>query len=222
MVGAFTQWLRNGGYKRFYGQNEFGLQPTGQHPGYRYGMGNMFGVYYDELSRLPPISDFGFYGNPLMPIAAIYYWVAGGGVPRSIDIRSLNLRMGLGDFKPIKDVLSNSNYSVGTYQVSSFFSTNLFTHAPTDLWAAGTLGRIGGDINGVLTINADNTYVFNGSYTLHPDKFDANRDRRPFVQERLTDFLRSIGNLLGSKDYTINFSGAEQVTLSGHRNDARE
>jgi hypothetical protein len=173
MVGAFTQWLRNGGYKRFYGQNEFGLQPTGQHPGYRYGMGSMFGVYYDELSRLPPISDFGFYGNPLMPIAAIYYWVAGGGVPRSIDIRSLNLRMGLGDFKPIKDVLSNSNYSVGTYQVSSFFSTNLFTHAPTDLWAAGTLGRIGGDINGVLTINADNTYVFNGSYTLHPDKFDA-------------------------------------------------
>lgn len=212
-VGTFTQWLAAEGYRQMIGADRFAMSSSDVS-----GISTLFGLYASQANGLQPIQEFAFYGNPLMPIAGIYYWIAGNGNRRSMDVRTLNLDMGIADFKSIRDMVDNPSMGPGKYNIDSAFSTNVFSHPFKDLWAAGTLGRIGGQVQGTLTLNADNSYSFDGSYTLQPDVFDADASHRPFPQEALTDFLRAIGDLFGKKDYTIVFTGSKGVTFSGVRN----
>ncbi|WP_421526437.1 lipid II-degrading bacteriocin [Pseudomonas yamanorum] len=158
-----------------------------------------------------------FYGDPMMPIQAIAYWIYGGGITRNVRIESLNLQMVATDFQPIVSILSDPNNSVGAYRIKSPFSYNVFDKAPIDLPAAGMLGRISGEVEGTLQIMTDGTYQFNGVYHLNPDLYDAGSSNRTPSQEGLTTFLRQLGETFGHTDYSINIIGEKTVDFSGSR-----
>jgi Colicin M len=211
-VGLFSHWMSTTGYQELVGSNQFGFLPTQtQHTA------TMFGLFYTQARNKIPIQQFQFYGTALMVIAAIYYWIAGDGQARSMNMQSLGLTMTIDDFQPVKDIIKNPAMGPGTYPISAAFSTNLFNHAPTNLWAAGVLGRVGGQVDGTLVMDASNNYSFTGQFILSSDKFDADPSHRPFPQESLTTFLREIGSLFDAKDYTINFVGSQPISLSGSR-----
>lgn len=210
-LGSFTQWLANGGYRQLVGASAFGLVAA-QAPS----ITTLFGLYFSQNGSRP-ISEFKFYGNPLMPIAAIYHWIGGNGVDKIIDIPSLNLSMGLNDFRPIQDIVNNPAMGPGVYAINASFDTNLFNHGTKDVWAAGVIGRVSGQVVGTLNMDSAGTYAFNGSYSLSPDVFNADRSSRPFPQEKMTDFLRGIGDLFGHTDYRIIFSGSGPLSFSGKR-----
>lgn len=158
-----------------------------------------------------------FYGIPTMPFAALGYWIFGGGVPRYADVRSLNLAITVADLNPIKQILNDSANQAGTYQIAAApFSYNSFNNV-SDLPVALTVGRVSGNLTGALTINADGSYSFSGSYTLNDDKFDADPSNRPWLQEALTTFLMQMGETFGHADYVIHFKGAQPVSFTGVR-----
>jgi len=159
-----------------------------------------------------------FVGTPLMPVAAIGYWLFGGGIDRYVHIGSLDLQVVSTDFTPITDILNDASKGAGIYQLqASPFSYNTFSRAPLDLPAAGMIGRISGSLTGTLTITADGQYSFSGSFTLNPDRYDADLSNRSWAQEALTTFLRQLGDTFGHADYTINFLDAQKVEFTGSR-----
>jgi hypothetical protein len=214
LVGGFTPWLAKGGYKYLPGAKPYGFDFP---PGHYANISTLFGIYAGQLNGIHPISEFEFYGNPLMAIGAINHWVFGKGERRSINIESLNLKMEASDFSPILSNIENPGYGPGAYLIDGPFSTNIFTHGAKDFWSAATAGRISGHVRGTLTMSEDNTYQFTGSHTLDPDKFDADKSNRDFPQELLTTILRKIGSILGHTDYEIFFTGEKNVTFSGRR-----
>lgn len=214
LVGGFTPWLAIGGYKHLPGANQYGFNFS---PGHYANISALFGIYIGQLNKTQPTSKFESYGNPLMFIEAVNHWVHGNGVQRSINIESLNLKMDVNDFEEILKAIANPGYGPGTYFIDTRFSTNIFNHGTKDLWSASTLGRISGQVHGTLTLLADDTYQFNGYYTLNPDKFDADPSNRPFLQETATWFLSKLGSVLGHTDYQIIFTGEKHIVLSGQR-----
>lgn len=159
-----------------------------------------------------------FYGTPMMPVVAIGYWLFGGGQDRNVHIGSLNLTMVATDFTPITGILNNAANGAGTYQLQSApFSYNTFNKAPLDLPAAGMIGRVSGNLSGVLNISADGGYSFSGSYTLNSDLYNADMSNRSWLQESLTTFLSSLGDAFGHTDYKINFLDSQSVEFTGNR-----
>ncbi|WP_032620806.1 lipid II-degrading bacteriocin [Pseudomonas syringae] len=170
-----------------------------------------------HIEGVLPSNAVDFYGSPIMPIAAVAYWLFGGGADRNMNIGSLNLQMVLSDFKPIIDVLNNPATAPGVYPIDAPFSYNTFSKAPINLPVAGVLGRVSGNIGGHLVINADNTYTFTGQYVLNKDVYDADASNRSYWQETLTTFLHGLGEVFGHVDYTINIIGAQPVVFSGRK-----
>ncbi|WP_260434469.1 lipid II-degrading bacteriocin [Burkholderia sp. Bp9090] len=214
LVGGFTPWLAIGGYKYLPGANQYGFNFA---PGHYANISALFGIYVGQLDKTLPTSKFDFYGNPLMFIEAVNHWIHGNGVQRSINIESLNLKMNVRDFGEISRAIENQGYGPGIYPIDSGFSTNIFNHGTQDLWSATVLGRISGRVHGTLELLADNTYRFNGYYTLNPDRFDADPSNRPFLQEAATTFLAKLGSVLGHTDYQIIFTGEKNISFSGQR-----
>ncbi|WP_230958915.1 lipid II-degrading bacteriocin [Burkholderia stagnalis] len=213
LFGEFTGWLARGGYKHFPGANSYNLNVALGHAD----VSTLFGIYANQLNGIRPISEFQLYGSPFMFIGAVYYWVFGNGERRSLNLESMNLRMGVSDFELIRASIDNPGYGAGTYPIDGPFSTNVFSHGAQDFWSATTVGRVSGHVRGKLTMLEDNTYRFVGSYTLNPDKFDADRSNRPFLQEWMTTILREIGSALGHTDYQIYFDGEKEISFSGQR-----
>ncbi|WP_050585740.1 lipid II-degrading bacteriocin [Pseudomonas syringae USA007] len=170
-----------------------------------------------HIEGVLPRSTIDFYGSPVMPIAAIAYWLFGGGEDRNVNIGSLNLQMVLSDFKPITDVLNNPATVSGCYAIDAPFSYNTFSKAPINLPVAGVFGRVNGNVSGTLVINSDNTYSFTGHYMLNKDTYDADESNRSYWQEALTTFLRGLGDTFGRTDYTINIIGTQPVVFFGRK-----
>ncbi|WP_193100647.1 lipid II-degrading bacteriocin [Burkholderia sp. Z1] len=212
VYGLITLWLADRGYTNQPGATEYAFTNVGS-------MSTLFGTFSTwYFSHLPsrPATEFKFYGTPFMSIAAIYYWMFGDGSQRTMNIASLNLKMSLDDFDPIKRAVENPAYGPGTYPFDAEFSTNLFNHATKDLWAAGVIGRVGGRVTGTLEVSATGDYVFNGSFTLNPDRYKAYDSNRTITQEALTKFLGLLGTF-GHKDYDILFTGGQNIQFSGKK-----
>jgi len=152
-----------------------------------------------------------------MFVEAINHWIHGDGTQRTVNIESLNLKMSATDFNEIAKAIENPGYGPGTYSFDTAFSTNIFSHGTKDLWSASVFGRVSGRIRGTLVMLEDGTYRFDGSYSLNPDRFDADPSNRPFLQETATTFLAKLGAILGHKDYQINFFGENNLSFSGQR-----
>lgn len=183
-------------------QNQYGYQ--------------MAGLLVDNLSVPYRENEVDFYGTLMMPLAAIGYWIFGGGKPRNVHIGSLNLQMLARDFQPIAALLNDAG-SVGQFEINQPFSYNIFDKAPIDVPAAGMLGRVSGNVKGTLVIQPDGTYGFNGSYSLNRDYYDADKSNRTWAQEALTTFLKGLGESFGHNDYYINILGEQAVQYSGTR-----
>ncbi|MCJ2372194.1 hypothetical protein [Pseudomonas sp. RGM 3321] len=98
-----------------------------------------------HIEGVLPRNTIDFYGSPSMPIAAIAYWIFGGGEECNVNVGSLNLQMVLSDFKFITDVLNNPATAPGHYAINSPFSYNTFSKAPVSLPVAGVFGRVNGN-----------------------------------------------------------------------------
>lgn len=157
---------------------------------------------------------YDFYGTPLMPIAGIYYWLFGGGRTRYVNIGSLGLAMVPSDFKPVMDAVATKG--PGTYAINDQFEYNAFRFM-LNLYAAGLIGRISGSVSGTLNIGSDGGWQFDGYYTLKPDAYDADHSNRTYMQEKLTDFLRFLGDRFGYKNYLIVIEGSQKISFSGRR-----
>jgi hypothetical protein len=177
----------------------------------------LFGIYIGQTHGLPPTNAFASYGNPLMFIDALDHWIRGDGAQRTVHIESLNLKMSILDFPKISEAIENPGYGPGTYSFDIPFSTNIFNHGTKDFWSATVFGRVSGKVRGTLVMLEDDTYRFEGNYSLNPDRFDADPSNRPFLQEAATTFLSKLGATLGHKDYQINFFGEKSVSFSGRR-----
>jgi len=178
------------------------------------------GLYVTRAGNAPvevANPEYDFWGTPLMFAAGIYYWVAGGGKTRRTRISSLNLQLVGRDFAPVKRLLDDPSVGPGLYEINSEFGVNLFGHRLLNVWAAGLIGRVSGNVVGRLEIRTNGTYRFEGSYSLNPDTFDAGSSNRPFPQEALTSFLEGIGNTLGHTDYQIEFVGTQPYVDEGVR-----
>ncbi len=157
---------------------------------------------------------YDFYGTALMPIAGIYYWLFGEGKTRYVNIGSLGLAMVPSDFKPVMDAVVTKG--PGTYVINEPFEYNSFRFM-LNLYAAGLLGRVSGNVSGTLNIGTDGSWQFDGSYTLNPDRYDADHSNRTYMQEKLTDFLRFLGDRFGSSDYRIVIEGSQKINFSGRK-----
>ncbi|WP_287731483.1 lipid II-degrading bacteriocin [Burkholderia sp.] len=177
----------------------------------------LFGIYVGQSHGIPPTRTFESYGNPLMFIDALDHWIRGDGAQRTIHIESLNLKMSILDFSKISEAIANPGYGPGSYSFDTTFSTNVFNHGTKDFWSATVFGRVSGRVRGTLVMLEDDTYRFDGYYSLNPDRFDADPSNRPFLQEAATTFLSKLGATLGHKDYQINFFGEKSLSLSGQR-----
>lgn len=132
-----------------------------------------------------------------------------------MNIGSLNLQMVTRDIPPVRDAVAANG--PGTYPINSPFTYNTFGPGYLTSFAGLLLGRVSGNVSGVLTIAANGTYVFTGSYTLNPDVFDADPSHRPPVQEALTTILRSIGDQIGHVDFTTVVLGSQPLILKGSK-----
>ncbi|WP_434681333.1 lipid II-degrading bacteriocin [Pseudomonas sp. R1-18] len=176
-------------------------------------LANLYTNAWRDAFKEHPIDLYG----PFMPFSAVGYWIFGEGRERNIHVGSLNLAFDASEVQPIQAILSNSANGPGVYPLANEpFSINTFKH-PSDLPVALTVGRVSGNITGSLTVNPDGTYSFSGSYTLNDDKFDADPNKRPWLQEALTTFLRGMGDVFGHTDYYIRFQGSQELTLTGTR-----
>ena len=211
LLGTFTPWLMQGGYKGLADANPYGftLAQAVHVP-------QLVGVYVQYPRTILPTSIPDFYGSVFMPIAAIYYWVKGGGKTRYVNIESLGLRMGPADLPIITNFVKNRAHGPGSYPISGKTSYNVFNHA-SDIAAAGVFGRISLNVQGTVTIHPDHTWSFAGKYSINPDRYDADVSRRTFTQEALTTFLRGIGDTLGHTDYMIEVRGEAPLNGSGRR-----
>ncbi len=214
LVGGFTPWLAIGGYKYLPGANQYGFNFE---PGHYANITALFGIYVGQSHGIPPTRTFESYGNPLMFIDALDHWIRGDGAQRTIHIESLNLKMSILDFSKISEAIANPGYGPGSYSFDTTFSTNVFNHGTKDFWSATVFGRVSGRVRGTLVMLEDDTYRFDGYYSLNPDRFDADPSNRPFLQEAATTFLSKLGATLGHKDYQINFFGEKSLSLSGQR-----
>ena len=204
------------------------LQTYASYHGAPYYLGNGRGAYIEpawgSLLYSGPITyekpfrthAIDFYGTPLMPLAAIGYWIFGGGQQRNVHVSSLNLQMLARDFQPIASLLNDAG-NVGHFEINAPFSYNVFDKAPIDVPAAGMLGRVSGNVKGGLDIQPDGTYTFSGSYSLNSDFYDADKSNRTWAQEALTTFLKGLGEAFGHTDYYINILGEQAVQFSGTR-----
>ncbi|MFJ4431905.1 lipid II-degrading bacteriocin [Pseudomonas sp. NPDC089395] len=184
----------------------------------RFGYGTFLSSSSTAWSKAFDRHELDFYGTPLMPVAAIGYWLFGDGITRNVRIGSLNLKMVATDFTPITNLLANPSTGPGTYRLNAeSFSYNTFSKAPLDIPVAGMIGRVSGNLTGDLTVFADGNYNFSGSYTLNPDVYDADQSNRTWGQEALTTFLRALGDKFGHADYEIHFIGSQNVQFSGVR-----
>lgn len=220
VLGQFSIWTAfqvalSEGYNRPLAATDAGMLAEG-----RAAISTLAGLYVTAAGNYPTYTEnpsFDFWGTPFMPLAGMYYWFAGEGKTRRVRIGSLNLQLVVTDFAPIMAVLDDSSVLPGTYDISAPFTYNIFSRAPLDLYAAGLLGRVSGTVHGQLTINPDNSYVFNGAYTIDPDTYDADSSNRPFAQEALTTFLSDLGDKLGHTTYVIEVVGEQPVQFSGSR-----
>lgn len=156
-----------------------------------------------------------FFGTPLMFMAGLYYWLYGKGETRYVNIGSLNLQMVTRDIPPVRDAVAANG--PGIYPINSPFTYNTFGPGYLTSFAGLLLGRVSGNVSGVLTIAANGTYVFTGTYTLNPDVFDADPSHRPPVQEALTTILRAIGDQFGHVDFTTVVLGSQPLILKGSK-----
>ena len=155
-----------------------------------------------------------FYGTALMPIAGIYYWLWGQGKTRYVNIGSLNLSMVASDFSPMIETVNKNG--PGVYTINKPFTYNAFRFS-LNLWAAGLLGRVSGNVNGTLNISANGSWSFDGAFTLNPDTYDSDHSNRTYMQESLTNFLRYLGDKFGHADYQIVVRGSQKIQFSGRK-----
>ncbi|WP_277965031.1 pesticin C-terminus-like muramidase [Pseudomonas sp. RIT-To-2] len=170
-------------------------------------------VFYGTTHVDTTIHD-DFYGDVLMPVGGITYWLFGGGQDRYVNIASLNLQMGANDFSPVNDIILSAQ--PGTYTVNAPFNYENFNYKPY-VYAAGLLGQVSGTVSGTVTIAADGSYSFSGSYTLNPDNYNANHASRPYMPKEQTDFIASLGDIYGHTDYRIVIEGSQSVTFTGNK-----
>ncbi|AJK48278.1 lipid II-degrading bacteriocin [Burkholderia plantarii] len=213
IYGTFTSWLANGGYKTVDGTGPYGL--TASNLGNITKLFGLYGTKYWLQGFYLPVSEFKFYGSPFTTLSSIYYWLFGNGATTTMNLNAMNLDVNINDFGPVFEIIGNPDMGPGTYNIDAEFSFNLFNHA-SNLWTALVNGRVSGHVVGTLVLNGDESYAFNGEWTLNPDRYEAYPSNRTFTQEVLTSFLSRIGSL-GHVDYDILFTGSKEVNLSGPR-----
>lgn len=177
----------------------------------------LIGLFAAERRSVPLAPTYDFYGSPVMPFAAIHYWIAGDGRTRRVHIDALNLHLTAERLAPISQRLHDASLGPGVHRIDAPFTYDLFRHGLRDIWAAGTLGRGSGRVRGELTLTADGHYRFLGHYMMDRDRYDANPGTRPWIKEGLTAVLRGLGERFGHTDYDIEVVGEKALDLSGRR-----
>lgn len=208
--GNFTQYLAAGGWKQLAGATQYTFPDntgTAVVP---------LSTIYVKGGKTNYATSPDFYGNPLLFISGIYYWIKGGGAARSVNIASLKLNMDQNLIPPLAAAIAAN--APGSYGFANTnFSFNVFDAGLSARDAAGLLGHVDGDFSGTLTIGGDGSWSFNGDFGVHPDVYDANAGNRTLFQEAGTTFLRALGDTFGHNDYQINILGRQSLSLSGHR-----
>lgn len=164
------------------------------------------GIYNGE-------SQNDFLISALMDIVALVYWIWGGGKTRRLPAAALRLHWNENSFKPIRDILK-SNPGPGEYNINGRYQYNIFSDL-RDLPQAFALGQIVGNVEGVLTIRQDNSYIFTGEAVIYSGLYDANKGAGDPFREAATDVLRAIGDVFGHDDYTIDTYGSVPLKFEG-------
>ncbi|WP_455865594.1 lipid II-degrading bacteriocin [Pantoea agglomerans] len=148
-------------------------------------------------------------GNAFTPFLALYHYAEGNGTPLIVDLPSIGLTFDAAKMDPLVAQLGSSG--AGTYSISGDFGKNI---ADDNLYVAAMLGRISMKTEGVLTIQANGSWSYNGVARAYNDTFDANWDAsRGVVAQASTKILSWIPGQV----YEIQIPGEVPVNLSGQK-----
>ncbi|WP_339934636.1 lipid II-degrading bacteriocin [Vreelandella glaciei] len=173
--------------------------------------GRAMNTKYDGIYNGESQNDFLAFA--LMDIVALTYWIWGEGKTRRLPAESLRLNWNQHSFEPITAVL-NSSPGPGQYHIEGGYTYNIFNDL-RDLPQAFALGQIVGNIQGTLTVNPDNSYIFEGSAVIHSGYYDANKGSGDAFREAATDVLRAIGEVFGHTDYILDTYGEVPLRFEG-------
>jgi len=201
-------------YAQYAGVSEAGftLQDTQVENGAK--IAGLFGDYFYRKNTGWTFDSgkFDWHVGPLMPIAALAHWVDGNGQNVKISLNALGLTLQPSQIKGGFYEEIRKYRPAGSFPINMRFSYNTFNQGQ---YIGGTIGRVQGEITGTLTVKADGTFTFDGSYTLLPDYYNADAGDRTWYQESLTTFLNWIGETFGQTDYWIEFDGSVPFIDSG-------
>lgn len=214
--GGFTHWVADGNYRYVQGLGPWGISIPGSESAVL-----LADLYAGQVLTSPPRPSPDFYSTVFMPISAIWFWAFGGGQTRYMAIESLGLSfLQPTDFQPVAALISDAvNYGPGVYSINENTSYNTFNGPISLLPIAGTIGRVGINVTGQLTIDSSGNWSFTGDFGVLPDRYDADTaTNRVWYQEALTSFLLTIGSIFPSTtDYDIEFIGRQPISGSGVR-----
>ncbi|HGM5492918.1 TPA: lipid II-degrading bacteriocin [Serratia fonticola] len=190
---VWTGKLSNGVWRNYYDSTHYPY-PFGQAPG-------QFDFKRDAVKE--------FTGGVVSPVAALAYYVLGNGEERMIKIENIGLKLKVSDIPPVMSVINSGQ--VGVFKISSNFTRDT---SKDGMIPAAYLGNITLKTEGVLSIQKNGTWNYNGVIRAYNDTFDANpSSHRGALGESATTILRA----LNGKPYTISIPGELPAKYNGKR-----
>lgn len=65
--------------------------------------------------------------SAIFSVGRIRLLIRGDGSPRSVDLKSLHLKIGAAEIGPLRSIIVNDGMGPGTYPIDAAFSTNLLS-----------------------------------------------------------------------------------------------
>lgn len=147
--------------------------------------------------------------NAFGPLAALYHYIYGDGLPLSADMTRLSFNFDRQTLPPVNTILST--VQTGTFPINEKIG---YDFRNSSYWEWAYLGRVSLTLQGTLKVEPNGQWTFDGGVVGTHDRYDANKDvSRGKVGELLTDVLRAIPGT----EYDINLNGEHVIHLSGQR-----
>ncbi|MFJ5448513.1 lipid II-degrading bacteriocin [Pectobacterium carotovorum] len=164
----------------------------------------LFNGLKDNLPRSGEISS-----GATAPFEAFDHYLFGNGVERYININDVGFNINVSQIPPIMSLLNGKN--VGRFDIGSDFVRNT---ALDNYSVAAYLGNITMRTEGVLNVNSDGTWQYEGVIRSYNDIYDANPSTH---RGALGEWATGVLNNVSGKPYEISIPGELKIKENGKK-----
>lgn len=148
-------------------------------------------------------------GNVTTPFMALANYLWGNGEERSVPLDKIGLKLQPSKLPPVMNVVNSG--VTGLYNIDGKFP---YATGQDSLMTSSYLGNITLHTTGILTINSNGSWSYDGTVRAYNDIYDANpSNHRGVIGEAATTILR----YLDGTPYQISMPGEIKVTGAGER-----